>query len=109
MATVSIKLSVINNKIQIDPDSCKVNSGDQISFYTNDDNRNFEVALHNPDGFFSNIDRVFSGEVVDSAALVIGIDDPDDDHNVKYYSVCVLDVDPQPLPPDAPPRIIVHA
>ena len=108
MATVAVKLSVINNKILIDPDSCKVNSGDQISFYTNDDNTTFEVALHNPDAYFVEVPRVFSGQVVDSNPLVIEINNPDDDHNVKYYSVCVLAVDPQPLPPDAPPRIIVH-
>jgi hypothetical protein len=108
MATVSVKLSIINNKIHIDPDSCKVNPNDQISFYTNDDNVTFEVALHNPDGFFDDIARVYSGEVVDTTPLVIKISDPDDDHNVKYYSVCATNVDPQPLPPDAPPRIIVH-
>lgn len=108
MPTIPVKLSVVNNKIQVDPDSCRVNSGDSISFYTNDDNTKFEVALHNPDDYFVNIPRVFNDDVVDSTPLVIEVDDPDEDHNVKYYSVCVLDVDQQPLPPDAPPRIIVR-
>lgn len=108
MATVPIKLSVINNKINVDPDSCKVDSGDTISFYTNDSNTIFEVALHNPDGFFVDVPRVFSDQVIDSTPLGILIDSPDADNNVKYYSVCILETDPQPLPPDAPPRIIVR-
>ncbi|HSW56545.1 MAG TPA: hypothetical protein VLH59_15795 [Ignavibacteriaceae bacterium] len=107
MAVVPIKLSVVNNKIRIDPDSCKVNPEDEVRFYTND-NYTFEVALHNPDGFFAELPRVYSGNVKDSEPLTLGIDNPDEDHNVKYYSVCVLDVASPPAPPDAPPRIIVN-
>jgi len=108
MAVVPIKLSVVNNKIRIDPDSCKVNSGDEVRFYTNDTGLTFEVALHNPDAFFVGLPRVYSGNVVDSAPLTIEVDSPDEDHNVKYYSVCVLSVASPPIPPDAPPRIIVN-
>lgn len=108
MATVPIKLSVISNKISIDPDSCKVDAGDTISFFTDDANTTFEVAIHNPDGFFVSMPRVFSDQVVDSASLEIQIDNPGSDNNVKYYSVCTLNMNPQPLPPDAPPRIIVR-
>ena len=108
MATVPIRLSVINNKINIDPDSCKVNVNDTVSFFTEDENKTFEVAVHNPDYFFTGIPRLFSGNVVESTPLEIQIDNPGADNNVKYYSVCELNINPQPLPPDAPPRIIVH-
>jgi len=107
MAIVLVKLSVINNKIHIDPDSCKVNANDEIRWYTNESVYTFEVALHNNDGFIANGPRIINIEVTDSNPITLPVNSPDEDYNVKYYSVCVLNASNPILPPDAPPRIIV--
>ncbi|HLG33074.1 MAG TPA: hypothetical protein VI362_08515, partial [Ignavibacteriaceae bacterium] len=102
MATVYVKLSVIGGKIHIDPDSCKVNPNDDIRWYTNESTYTFEIALHNNDGFIPNEPRIVSKEVGDSDPVTLQVNDPTEDYNVKYYSVCVLNSSTAILPPDAP-------
>lgn len=109
VAQHDIRLKLVGGKIEVKPSGPDVKDGDTIQFYVEaGDPEVFEVLLHNPEDFFASIPRVHSFTVDDSNSTTLDIQEPNNNIHTKYYSVCVLVSGgiPQPLPPDAPPRII---
>lgn len=104
-----IELRIINGKIDVKPSGPDVPTNSDIRFYTDHPTAQFEIALHNPEQFFGpSIPRVHSFLVYKGHDETLTVHLPNNGIRTKYYSVCeVLSGGvPQPLPPDAPPRII---
>jgi hypothetical protein len=109
MAQINVRLKLVNGKIEVKPSGPDVKDGDTIQFYAEPgDPEVFEVLLHNSEDFFAGIPRVHSFTVDESNPTTLDIQQPNNNIHTKYYSVCVIvsGGNPQPLPPDAPPRII---
>jgi hypothetical protein len=107
MAT-DIEIRIMNNKIDIKPSGPEVPTGHQIRFFTNHPSAEFEVVFHNPENYFSAEPRICSFLIKAGQDKTLTIQVPNNNISLKYYSVCqVINFGiPQPIPPDAPPRII---
>ncbi|NWG28154.1 MAG: hypothetical protein HXY48_06420 [Ignavibacteriaceae bacterium] len=108
MTQHQIRLKLVNGKIEVKPSGPDVRDGDEVRFYVESgDNETFEVLFHNPEDFFSNCNRICSFTVNQNADEILTVQQPNNNIRIKYYSVCVIMTSgAQPLPPDAPPRII---
>lgn len=108
--TVVVELSVVDKDlIKINPMDTTVKQGDRILFYTKD-THTFTVLIDNYDHFFDNpvTPLMFIVTAEDSVMLIIGT--PPKADIVKYYSVGVVNPKkPVPLPPEAPPKIILRS
>lgn len=106
MAVKIVKCSIVNNYLEIDPDSLKVNTGDEVKFETSDTEPTYEVVIQNTDGFFSGSTSPWIREVTSTSSATTNTVAAQKGA-VKYYSVGVINYNPPPIPPFAPPRIIV--
>lgn len=108
MAQHQIRLRLVNGKIEVKPSGPDVKDNDEIRFYVETgENETFEILLHNHDGFFLNVDPIYSFTVNQYQDEILTVQQPNNNVTTKYYSVAVVTTSgAQPLPPDAPPRII---
>ena len=108
---IEITLSVENNVIKVVDDTCFVDSaGSYIKFTTRQNNITFVVVIDNYDGFFETPVNPLIIMVTRRNPAIFQIGTPPDGDTVKFYSVGVqtaADAVP-PLPPEAPPRIILR-
>lgn len=106
--TVKIELSVKSGVIQIVPSSPIVQTGTKILFFTNG-SYTFSVLINNYDYFFDiHVTPILLNISTDNwAALTVG--SPPAGDTVKNYSVGIVNPKkPIPVPPEAPPKIIIQ-
>jgi hypothetical protein len=108
MTQHQIRLRLVNGKIEVKPSGPDVKDNDEIRFYVETgEDETFEILLHNREGFFLDADPICSFTVNQYEDEILTVQQPNNNIRTKYYSVeVVTTAGVQPLPPDAPPRII---
>lgn len=104
--TVWLSLSAGARQIVVSPTDVRVNLDGDIVFCTNS-NHTFTVIIDNYDGFIDNPVTFLIFNVSAENSVKISIGSPPKDDSTKVYSVGTIDRRP-PLPPAAPPRIILN-
>lgn len=102
----TVWLSVRANIIEVNPSDVRVNSGGDIVFCTNS-SYTFTVGINNYDRFIDNPVTFLILNVSADNPVKISIGSPPEDDNIKVYSVGTVGKK-VPLPPAAPPRIILN-
>jgi hypothetical protein len=109
MVQHDIKLSVINDKLDIDPIDPQVDKDDIVVFFTNDSNIVFEVNIDNSDGFFLNPNRTIIDEVWSTKPIKYIVNDPTREDGIEFprsYSVKIIKTI-TPSPGKVAPKIIL--
>jgi hypothetical protein len=107
--TVKIKLSVASNRnIMVDSMTSYAKERNVIMFYT-EDSYSYTVIIDNFDHFFDYAGTLIILPVNENSPGILMIGSPPENDNIKSYSVGVTVKDPKktPVPPQAPPRIIL--
>jgi plastocyanin len=107
MAIHTITLSVIDSRVNVNPDSLKVSPGDSIEWVTGENSAEFDVVIHNTEGFLTDTDRVINAQVKTLQSVTKTISN-DTNSSVRYYSVGVTNDPNDDGKVVAPPRIIIH-
>jgi hypothetical protein len=106
--TLQTALSVESGRITVIPDSLPSKAGDFVQFVTSADAYSFKVIIDNYDHFIDSPSDFVTFNVTSNNPVLIKIDTPPKGDNIKYYSVgATASSGPIPLPPLAPPRIII--
>ncbi len=107
--TVKIGLSVNSDIIVVNPLACEAKRGDFIQFYTKDKSLTFSVIIENYDHFFEDSREPVMGQISYDRPMLLIIDQPPENNNARHYLVGIINPPvPIPLPPEAPPRIILN-
>jgi len=108
--TKTVELNIIGGRLSIKPEQVDLAPGDSLRFIANaNTSAKFEVLFHNAPEFFPGKPRIFSFIIDRNTSQTETIVLPNNGYPLVYYSVCEDQSTgvPQPLPPYAPPRIVI--